>query len=245
MKADLQSEILAASSYLRLLNEAQECKRLHEKAGIALPVGLLRFLGEEGNASGHEQMMLKISSPDIDSSRLATKPIEADREWVSIKAKDASPTTIALAVLRGLDEHIKAKDLSNRVTSISPNIVGGSIYNLLNRLEDTGDVVNGDEGWKLVNRDAAGFLSGEFIWAPPSRLTKQDLAAHRREAIIHILRNESSMQIMEIVDRLHQWDWVKAPVNKDLLKTDMQVLEEQGLVRRIANTRNWEAVSRY
>jgi len=245
MKADLQSEILAASSYLRLLNEAQECKRLHEKAGIALPIPLLRLLGEEGVAVGHEQMMLKTSSPDIDSSRLATKPDEAEREWVSIKAKDASPTTIALAVLGSLDEPIKAKALANRVTSISPNIVGGSIYNLLRRLEDGGDVTSDTNGWILANQDAAGLLSGEYIWAPPSRFTKQDLAAHRREAIVHILRNESSMQIMEIVERLHQWEWVKAPVNKDLLKADMQVLEEQGLVRRIANTRNWEAVSRY
>jgi hypothetical protein len=245
VSADIQSEIQAVSSYLRILNEAQECRRFYERAGIPLPMPLLRLLGEAVAATPHEQLALKINSPDVDSSRLATRPPEATKDWVSIKAKDASPTTIALAILRDQSEPLRAKEIANLVTSFSPNTVGGSIYNLLNRLAESGDVVNGSDGWILANTGAAGYLSGDYLWAPRLSLTKADLAAHRREAIVHILRNESSMQIMEIVEKLHQWEWVKAPINKDLLKADMPVLEEQGLVRRIANTRNWEAVSRY
>jgi hypothetical protein len=245
VSADLQSEIIAVSSYLRLLTEAQDCKRHYEKAGIPLPTPLLRLLGEETIISPHEQMSLKINSPDIDSSRLATRPPEATKDWISIRAKDASPTTIALALLRDQDEPVRAKDLAARVHSILPNTVGGSIYNLLNRLEADGIVSNKDARWTLENKELAGVLTENYLWAPSDLLTKTDLAAHRREAIVHLLRSESSMQIMEIVDKLHRWEWVKAPVNKDLLKIDMQVLDEQGLARRIANTRNWEAVSRY
>jgi len=240
---DLQLQIEATQSYLRLLNEAQDCRKLHLRAGMPLP--RLLALMFENNTQGPMQMSLGISGPDIDSSRLSTKPPEAGEDWISLKVEEASPTTIALAVLR---EHygvpLRARELANLVTEASPQTVSGSIYNLLNRLSEEGLVDEAeDNGWRIRNRDAAGILSGAYLWGPPERFTKTDLAAHRREAIMHLLKTNRYLQVMQIVSKLRDWPWVKAPINKDLLKADMQVLEEKGLVRRIGDSRNWELVS--
>ncbi len=238
---DLQHVIAATESYLRLLKEAEESRRLHQRAGMPLPPPLLALFGAEGSTAS--QMSLGMSGPDIDSSRLETKPEEASDEWISLRAEDASPTTVALAFLRSKNGHpIRARELSDLVTEILPNAASGSIYNLINRLESDGLITETPEGWRLNDKDNAAILSSGFLWAPPQRLSKQDLAAHRREAIIHLLHKERYLQVMEIVSRLRAWKWVKAPINKDLLKADMAVLEEKGLARRIGDSRNWEAV---
>jgi hypothetical protein len=51
---------------------------------------------------------------------------------------------------------------------------------------------------------------------------------------------------MQIVEKLKAWDWVKdaVPISKDLLKLDMRVLDVDGKVRRVGNSRNWEVVEK-
>jgi hypothetical protein len=240
--ADLQSEIEAVSSYVKLLEAAKDCRRLHEKAGLTLPPPLLRLLGVD-TKSVSQQLSFPLESPDMDPSRNATRPPEAEEDWISIHAAEASPTTVTLAILRGQDKPVKAKDLADQVSRVLPLSVGGSVYNLLNRLEMDDAVAQTLDGWSLVRRDAAGVISGEYLWAPAYRLSKQDLATHRREAIVHLLRRERYLPVMEIVRKLLDWKWVKAPINKDLLKADMQVLEDKRLVKRIGDSRNWEVVS--
>jgi hypothetical protein len=239
---DLQTEIQAVTSYLRLLESAQECRRLYERASIPLPEPLLRLLGGQSDSS-HKQMSLKLSSPEVDTSRNATKPPEAGEDWISIRVGDVSPTTVTVAILRAAREPMRAKEVSDRVSELLPMAAGGSIYNLLNRLRDDGAVEHDSRGWYLRDKDVAGILAGGYLWAPKERLAKTDLAAHRREAIVYILRNERYLQVMELVRKLLDWDWVKAPVNKDLLKGDMAILEQEGKVQRIENTRNWEVVA--
>jgi hypothetical protein len=66
------------------------------------------------------------------------------------------------------------------------------------------------------------------------------MAAHRREAILHILQTfRSGLQTVQIVERLREFAWVKAPVNKDLLKGDMDVLVGEGKVRHSGNSKKW------
>lgn len=236
---DLQNQIEATESYLRLLNEARECRKLYLRAGMQLPP-LLAMMFEEQN-QGAVQLTLGMGGPDIDSSRLSTKPPEAEDDWISLRAEDASPTTVALALLRGQNGRpIRAKDLSDLVTAILPHVASGSIYNLLNRLENESLAFEVEEGWEVRDEDVAGIISRGYLWSPPERLTKMDLAAHRREAILHLLTKDRYLQVMQIVNKLRNWSWVHAPINKDLVKDDMQVLEKKGRARRIGDSRNWE-----
>jgi hypothetical protein len=243
-ESDFKLELAAATSYVRLMNEAEECRKLYQRAGVPLPPAILRLLGESDNTQ--RQLTLRLPGPDQDTERLASKPPQAKANWISIWAEDASPTTLALAILREQVEPIRAKDLSDQVTRILPMIVGGSIYNLLKRLYSSGYLKKRLSRWYLVKKEEASVLSGKFLWGPPEIFAKTDLAALRREAILHILSNERSLQIMQIVEKLKAWDWVKdvVPISKDLLKLDMRALNEAGKVRRVGNSRNWEVVEK-
>jgi hypothetical protein len=237
---NIQHEIEAVASYLKLLEAAEECRSLHDRAGKELPGPLLRFLGEMEPQA--DKLLSSFADPEKDRARNATRPSFADEGWISIKASEASPTTVALAILRDEEGPIKAKNLAEKVHAILPYAVGGSIYNLLNRLKEQGDVTQGEDGWRLENQSSAGVLSQSYLWAPIRILSKQDIAAHRREAIIHVLRRKHNLPVMDLVRELLEWKWVKAPANKDLLKLDMAVLKEEGKVRRVGNSRNWELV---
>ena len=145
-------------------------------------------------------MSLGMSAPDVDSARLATKPPEVGEDWISLKVEDISPTTAALAILRGQNgKPIRARELADLVTDILPHVASGSIYNLLNRLRDDHLVYESTAGWMIQDKDTAGVLSEGYLWAPQERLTKTDLAAHRREAIVHLLQKERYLQVMQIV----------------------------------------------
>ena len=44
---DLQHQIAATESYLRLLKEAEECRKLYQRAGMTLPPALAFMFGAE------------------------------------------------------------------------------------------------------------------------------------------------------------------------------------------------------
>jgi len=233
-----EAERKAVESLSKLLNLASECKRLHENAGLPLHPLLVRiFSNSKSVASLHPQ---SITIPAIQRDRT---PKEAREDWISIDAKSASPTTIAIAVMREKARPIQPRELVELVSKILPNVAPGSIYNLGVRLEQEGRLLKGEEGWTLSAPDKAPILDSGVLWGAVDTLVKQDIAAHRREAIIHILKMDTAgLQTVQLVAKLNSCAWVKAPANKDLVKIDMQVLEESGLVRQRGNSRKWEAV---
>jgi hypothetical protein len=233
----LLAEQLAIASLQRVYHEAQECKRLFENAGMALPPTLLRLFGDD-KVSRPSPPVAVIPPPSREHIPAGVKP-----DWISIYANEASATSITLTIMRKENAPMRPKVLADRVKEILPDVVAGSIYNLGNRLIKDGILESTEEGWKLVKPEFAGVLDNDFLWAPLPALAKADLAAHRREGILHMLRMEpSGLQIVQIVEKLRSSGWMKAPVNKDLLKADMQILEKAELVRLRGNSRKWEVV---
>ncbi|MGB6130508.1 MAG: hypothetical protein WCC14_09285 [Acidobacteriaceae bacterium] len=234
-----EAERKAVDSLGRLYAAADECRRLYESAGMALPETVLRIFSDQKNSGTSRTPVINIPAIERDSV-----PPEATEEWISISASAATPTTVALALLRGARHPLRPKELVDAVGNIIPDVSGGSVYNLGFRLEKEGKLVKTEDGWALAKSDFAPVLDHGLIWGPPESLAKQDVAAHRREAILHVLRmDKSGLQIVQLVAKLHDCPWVKAPVNKDLLKADMQVLLDGGKVRQRGNSRKWEAVS--
>ncbi len=135
---------------------------------------------------------------------------------------------------------MRAKDVVAAITRILPSVHRGSIANIGARLE--GKVINRtDDGWTLIDTAKAGVLHAGMLWGPPEIFQKTELAAHRREAILHLLAAQpSGLQIVQIVEQLLGCPWVHAPVNKDLLKADMEELRKDGKVRRVGNSKKWE-----
>lgn len=233
----INAELQAMQSLIRLMDQARECERLYGRARMSLPEPLKRLLAVNGtgnNVSG---------PPAIPAPPQPPMPTEAKSDWIHVQEKDATPTSIALAILRGSKEPIRAKEIVARVTAILPNVVRGSINNIGSRLEESRLIDRTEEGWTLAKIESAGVIHEGNLWGPREIFQKSELAAHRRDAILHILNNfESGLQSRQILEQLNRCSWVHAPINKDLLKADLEVLFSEGKVRRRGNSKKWEGI---
>ena len=224
----------AYQSLIKLFDQIEECRRLFERAGLPVPEQV-KVLTINSNGSG------KVNVPRvrIEPIHRNSRPPEAEDDWISIEITEANATTLVLAVLRAAGRPIMAGDVIEQLNTRVPR---GSIHNIGTRL-DGRQIRRTDEGWSLIHPEKAPVVLNGYVWGPKEIFEKQELAAHRREAILHILRGfPSGLQIVQIVEQLRGSDWVKAPATKDLLKADMDLLEGSGKVRRISNSRKWEVV---
>jgi hypothetical protein len=234
MTVDLfNAELEAQRSLLDLYEQAKKCQVLFEHAHIALPEVLKRVLGMNG--AGDKAATSRITAP-----QRPPMPPEAQQNWISIRDKEVTPTTIVLAILRGTKGPMRPRDLNDRVMNILPNVLRGSISNIGSRLDDT-LIRRTNEGWELLKPEAAGILHKGYVWGPPVVFGKTELAAQRREALLHLLQFfESGLQIVQIVEQLKQCPWIVAPINKDLVKEDIAGLAKEGKIKRRGNSKKWE-----
>ena len=222
---DIQNEQDALQSLMELYDLAKRCHMLYEELKVVSPHVAFRPLTH-------------IPPPDRPEA-----PREATDEWIWIRLSDAVVSSVILAALRSSTEPMRARDVKEFVLNALPNAASGSIPNAGTRLQEDGVIERIDDGWKLLRPESAGIIHGGFLWANPSVLMKPEIAAHRRDAILHILRHfPTGLQVVQIVEQLKQCPWVHAPVNKDLLKADMGVLAEQRKVRQRGNSGKWELI---
>ena len=164
---------------------------------------------------------------------------EVGDDWISVAIDETTATSLVLAVLRQAKEPLPAKEVVEMVTHINPHIPRGSINNIGTWLART-IIHRTDEGWRLLDPPRAGIICDGYLWGPKGIFDKQEIAAHRREAILQILRAfPSGLQTVQFVDQLRATPWVHAPASKDLVKADMELLEGYGKVRKISNSRKW------
>ena len=75
--------------------------------------------------------------PAVPAPQKPPMPPGAKSDWIYIQEKDATPTSIALAILHGSKEPIRAKEMVEKVTAILPNVLRGSINNIGSRLKES------------------------------------------------------------------------------------------------------------
>jgi len=230
----VKAELEAYESLTKLLNQAEESRRLFERASLAIPETLKRLFGSNGTGSFSARMYI----PPIERR---TRPLEAFDNWLSIPVRDATPTSLVKAFLRSNTEPVSPKRMVELVTAHLSSVPAGTVYNVGARLSTTGKIHRDSSGWTLKDKEKAGIIHDAFLWGPEDIFEKSELAAHRREAIIHLLSlNKSGLQIVQVVENLQGCVWVHAPVNKDLLKADFEELRNAGKVRRVGNSKKWE-----
>ena len=173
-------------------------------------------------------------------------PKGAERWWPSILAASAGTYAVALAVLREHPEEFISAATLNRRMEVIRKVEGGAGYSVLDRLRKDG-IVDGDiSNLRILKRQLGGILSrdAKWIWAPKENLSEYDLARHRREAVIRLLREHGgSLAIASITKGLQASDWVQSDKTDDLVKADLRYLAKDGIVRKLAETREWEYVS--
>jgi hypothetical protein len=235
-----QLEREASRSFYELQEHAEKCRDLHERANMQLPEPLRRFLGLGAVAEPKAQSSAPaITIPVIPPPTHPRPPIAGD-DWVWVELDAVMPTTAVAGVLRDQVQPQRARDVIAAVVRLLPRVSSGSVANLFSRLE--GSVLRREDGgWLLINRDVAPVLYEGRFWGPASAFQKQELAAYRRDVIVHLLRQfETGLQTVQIVDQLKRLPWLRAPYNKDLVKEDMKALADDGKVRPRGNTRKWE-----
>lgn len=233
----LTAEQDAAQSLVELYQQVQKCMLLHQRAGLPLPEPVRKILtnGAVAKSAVRARPVTHIPAP-----LWGGRPGEAKPDWIRVDVKHCTPTPIALAILRSSKGPMRHRDLSNRVNEILPNVPSGSVSNIGTRLG--GKLIDKTPaGWKLIDPQEAGVIKDGFLWGPPSVFGKYELAGHRRESIIYLLeQHETGLELVQIVEELRKCPWVHAPINKDLVKEDIHILDKDGTLRRRGNTRKWE-----
>src|SRR5260370_32742253 len=232
MPRDFKATAEAYQKFAQALEELESSRKLFELAGEPLPEKLKEFFGINRNHGRASEISVTITPP-----QRVSRPEEAADEWLSIPVKDATATSLVLAVLRKTNRPVPAKEVVELVHRMNPMLTGGSIHNIGTRLD--GKIIHrSDAGWTLIDVDKAGFVHDGYLWGPKQIFDKQELAAHRREAILTILKGiPGGLQTVQLVELLRSTAWVQAPASKDLVKADMELLEAHSKVRKISNSR--------
>jgi hypothetical protein len=218
----------------KLMAEASAVRSLFEAADIPIPPPLARMLGTMNGVSDGNNPHLHIAPP-----KPPLRPKGAKDDWIWIPVDALTETGLVLAVLASHVGAMTTKEILTAVKRLKPDAVVGTVYNVVARiknelLEET------DAGWKLRQPEKAPLLHDKYAWGHSEVFQKAELAAHRREVIVHLLTvSGGGLMNMQIVNQLLAPDMCRAPVTKDLVKIDLVILREQGRVRQIGNSRKY------
>ncbi|MHC4405505.1 MAG: hypothetical protein ACYTG0_38145 [Planctomycetota bacterium] len=237
--SQFEAERRAVTALQKLMEDAVEVRQLYEEAGAELPSPLARMLGSM-STNGQMESGPKMTVPRLPSP---PKPADAGPNWIWIDSSDLLTTNLVLAILRLQTEPIRPKDLIVEVEKYQPGTNYGSMTNSAARLGES-VISRGKGGWRLLDRERAPVLAEGKAWGPPSLFQKQELAAHRRMVILHLLGTASDgLMVMQIVRQLSDNPQLcKAPATKDLIKVDMGILMDEGKAKKIGSTKKWRAV---
>lgn len=231
-------EAAAYASLQGLMQEAQRTKELFDAASLPVPAPLARMLGGEEESENGVRRGVEI--PPLPGP---PRPSGVPSEWVWIYVDDCMSGTLVQACLREFDGSAKPKQLVDRITSLRPDLGAGGIYNVGPRLEKSGTITRRDGAWNLVSPEEVPKTQGKHVWASVKDFQKQEVASHRRMIIVHLLKMyKGGLQVAQIVEQLSRFDQCKAPVSKDLVKADMEILAGEKKVRRTGNSKKWVVV---
>lgn len=233
----LDKETRAYEALGRLMKAATECRVVFDEVGLEYPPPLRRILGEEGAETGEvprSPRPPRIPAPSIH------RPDGVGDGWISVPMDGMNPQNVVLGVLRAAEGPTPVRQIVADVKATGCDASDGTIANIGTRLEREGVIQRSEDGWALIDRSRAPLLSGKYAWGPREAFLKQELAARRREAILHVLRVfPGGLMSLQIVDQLESCTWLKTPANKDLLKADMEDLREAGKVKRVGHSKKW------
>src|ERR1035437_3262607 len=111
------AEQVALKSLLDLMDRAQECRRLYERADMALPEPLRRMLGLLESPGGPAAL----AGPHVPRPQRTPRPPDAEPDWIWVALEDAGVVCVVLAVLREAGGPVRAKDVVERTIRYRPN----------------------------------------------------------------------------------------------------------------------------
>jgi hypothetical protein len=226
---DITRVTAAYRALTKLLDDAQECRALFEDARVAVPEVLARLLSAGAGSNGSRKSTIpKPPSP--------SRPSGAAASWIWVPLKEASVVTVVRCVLQGAGQPLSRKEVRRQVARYKSDAADGSIDNIGTRLNGT-HILREDGTWRAANPSEPPILHEDHAWGPIDAFEMTDVAYHRREALVHVLKVQpDGLQPMQLVRTLEQCEWLHTPINKDLIKLDLEVLTGAGRVKKGGGT---------
>lgn len=101
-------------------------------------------------------------------------------------------------------------------------------------------------GWLLRENQPRIEIEGTHLWGHREVFQAQDIALYRRMAILHVLQSYAGgLQISQISEALSKWcPWFDSRIahSQFLVKTDIGILADKKLVRKIGDSQKWALV---
>jgi hypothetical protein len=236
-RLELEEEL--DGKYRDLIGRVRSLRSDYEAAGMAVPPRVMLFLHGEASpekaAAEGPTMTIQPPAPPL-------LPPEASDSWIWIPVGQLAPLTLVRGVLRRAEQPLPREAVVEAVTKVKPGVNPGSIANIGTRLSEQGVITRSEAGWQLVNPESAPVLYRDHAWGKSGMVFEPvDLANQRRNCVIHLLTAVSGgLQVIQIVKFLENKPWVHGPVTKDLIKTDMQTLMDEGRATRVGGgTKKW------
>lgn len=229
----------AYESFWRMMQAARDCRAAFDAAHEPLPDLLRGFLGEVAvhpeNPDGPFVVVPPIEAP--------ARPPEFQTDWIWVPIQYMTPTSLVGGVLRGAGGQPKSPgEIVEAIEELGVSANRGSIANIGTRLATSGEIAREGGSWTAITPEKFPVLCQRNAWGPPSVFDKVEVAAHRRLCILHVLRvHHDGLQVLQITRTLEKCDWMRAPLDKDLVKTDLQVLQSEQRAKRIGHSGKWRA----
>lgn len=242
MKSRIENEAEMYRRMAKLIEDARALKAFVHETGLSMPEALARMFSEVDPGRPAEEPRVTIPAPIKPHA-----PGGVGDDWIYVPIAEAMPTTLVLAALNGSPDPVPVKRLCELVARMRQDVNDGSIANIGTRLDKAGVIDRSDGGWKLRDTRKGPIANSEFVWADVLTFAKEDRAAFRRFAITHVLRTwPDGLQIVQITNALREncpWFPKDIPVTKDLVKVDVQLLDQAGQAKLVGHSRKWRAVT--
>lgn len=231
----LLKEAEALKEYAKWLEQGHRIQRLFVEAGSAIPDRLRRILTD--HATGQP------TPPSLEKPQPPVNVPGYQSDWIWVPLESVQVRGMILAVLAQATRPMKPPQVIEAIEKLRPVENRVSIFNAGVALEKERKITRDESCWIMNEGVKAPVVVGAWAFGPPEAFGRHELAAHRREAIKHFLRQpfgRGGLQVVQITELLREADWVIGPKSKDLVKGD--ILAMKGVVRRVGGSRKYELV---
>lgn len=159
------------------------------------------------------------------------KPHSVPPDWVPVPLSKATVGNLMLYILSQARSPLTGAELHAELRRFRPNTGQSTLHMTLQTLAEEGSAMRGEDGWRL-GRPAGGTLVGDRLWTPLVQARSFDRSSIRSEAVLRVLAVNRSLSVAQITHCLQNVDWLKVPIDSNLIKADLRTLSKEGKVRK-------------
>jgi hypothetical protein len=236
MTNPIQLKIQAHREWADYLEKGDKMRGLFLRAALPVPEELKQLLG--GTSSPAQPGNAPFRPPF---------PPDAQGDWIWIDIPSATTTTLTLALVRQSAKALTAKEIRDQIVAFGgehAEVVVGTVYNAVQRMIVNGVLDRSGDGTIIIKQmERVPMLYEHHIWGAVTAFQMTELAAHRRDAEVYILRKYGPLQQMQLLERIKEADLLNpgVPLNKDLIKGDFNFMNGTR-IRKVGSAKKWEAI---